>query len=255
MHHGDLEYDNGKTKMVVRDGKYFGYYQYGMCRTATTLVSRMIAENYKVHFRNNLYMRDSAVRPPNLDSDWKHHVHVPNNLPENVPVVLCYKNPYTWLESMLYRNGIANGAWQQTHGKEFNNRRQKYRVEPKEGYSNGTGFVDDLLYSYKQWFDTWLPYYENNKDMTVKISYEHDMLNKDNLIPLFNGMANKFGWPEYDFPQIQWPRQVGSSQEFNNTKHNYYLEGRPTELPQWAIDLVPEIMGEDLLKSLNYSVL
>jgi hypothetical protein len=252
MHHGDLEYDNGKTKMVVRDGKYHGYFQYGMCRTSTTLISRMIADNYKVHPRNQLHMRDRPINPPSLESDWKHHVHIPYNLPENVPVVLCYKNPYTWLESMLYRRGMANGAWHQTHGKEFKGRRQKYRIETPAG--NGTAFVDDLLYSYKQWFDTWLPYYEENKDLTVLISYENDMLNPDNLLPLFNGIADKFGWPEFDFPQLSWPRHVGSSQEFNNTKMSYYKAGRPQELEQWAIDLVPEIFGEDLIKRLGYEV-
>ena len=248
----DIIHNNGKTEMIIREGRYHGYFIYGMQRTGTTLVQRVIADNWKILDRNNLRMRDlPGVRPPSLELDWKHHISVPHNLPQNAPVVMIYKNPYTWLESMLYRRGVANGGWSQTHGETFNSRNQALRRDDPQ---NGTTYSDMLLESYKAWFNTWLPYHESHKETSVLIKYE-DLLDLDKRMEIFCGIADKFGWPEFEFPHLAWANHVGSSQPFTKDKQEYYLNGRPTEITNQEIALVGTIMGEDLLTKLGYNLL
>jgi hypothetical protein len=248
----DIVHNNGKTDMIIREGRYYGYYVYGMQRTGTTLVERVIADNWKILMSNNLRMRDlPGVRPPSLDLDWKHHISIPHNLPENAPVVMIYKNPYTWIESMLYRKGVANGGWSQTHGETFNRRDQAYR---KDDPQNGTTYTDNLLASYKAWFNTWLPYHDMNKDTSVIIKYE-ELLDPNKRMEIFCGIADKFGWPEFEFPQLTWANHVGSSQPFTKTKQEYYLTGRPEQLNEMEVQLVNTIIGTDLIEKLGYNVL
>lgn len=252
MHMEDIVHNNGKTEMIIRDGKYHGYYIYGMQRTGTTLVTRVIAENWRISDRNNLSMRDKpGVRPPDLDLDWKHHISIPHNLPQNAPVVMIYKNPYTWLESMLYRRGVANGGWSQTHGQTFNAKNQSFR---KDDPQNGTTYTDMLMESYKAWFNTWLPYSEMHTETSTIIKYE-DLLDFNKRMEIFCGIADKFGWPEFEFPQLVWSNHVGSSQPFTKLKHDYYLEGRPEQLSNEEIQLVNRVIGTDLIEKLGYTVL
>ena len=47
----------------------------------------------------------------------------------------------------------------------------------------------------------------------------------------------------------------GSSQPMTKDRIAYYVKSVPTQLEQRFIDMVPKIMGEDLMNRLGYSIL
>ena len=250
----EIEIEKDGAKYIMKDHKYYAYYQFGLQRTGTTIIDRMIRDNFKFNKANDL--TPHTVKPPNADLlTWKHELNVPKLLRPGLPVVLNHKNPYTWLESMMYRRGASNGGWQQTYGKVYETQNQwernKTRVDIEE---NGTCFPDQMLRCYKHWFNTWLKYCDENKETTMLIKWEH-LLYKDLREDIFNEMWQKFSWPEYQFPEYTWAMHSGSSLPMTNDRIAYYVKSVPTQLEQRFIDMVPKIMGENLMKRLGYPIL
>jgi len=249
-----LELEKDGAKYLFKDGRYFAYYQFGLQRTGTTIVERLIGDNFKYAKANDLI--GHSVRPPNPSIlTWKHEIDVPVNIREGIPFVLNYKNPYTWLESMMYRKGAGNGGWQQTYGEMYKSTDRRVlfdmRIDPPQ---NGTCYPDQMLRVYRHWFDTWINYYEANQETTVLIKYE-DLVVRETRDAILDGMWRKFNWPEFNYPEYSWPVHCGSSQAMTKDRVEYYIKSEPTQLDQKYIDLVPQIIGEELMTKLGYPIL
>jgi len=248
----DMIVNNGKFDMTWRDGTYYSYYLFGLQRTGTTIIERVIRDNWKMAKRNDLInIKQSGVTPPSPEVlTWKHCIWVPDKFEQGYPTVLVYKNPYLWVESMVYRKGCAQGNWQKTYGDlYFEN--HFWRTDE---HDNGSVYIDQLLRVYKVWFDNWIPYYKNNKDTTVLIKFE-DLLPHDNRIPIFNECAEKFGWDRFELSDLNWANHVGSSAPFTQAKKEYYPNGVPEQIGPNIINLVNQIIGRDLIEELGYKVL
>lgn len=250
----EIEFEKDGAKYIMKDNKYYAYYQFGLQRTGTTIIDRMIRDNFKFNKANDL--TPHTVPPPNADElTWKHELNVPKKLRPGIPVILNYKNPYTWLESMIYRRGASNGAWQRTYGDTYKIQDRWKREETRiEADDNGTCYPDQMLRCYKHWFNTWLKYYDENESTTVLVKYEQ-LLYRDLRTEIFDGIQQKFNWPEYEYPEYVWAMHSGSSQPMTKDRIAYYHKSVPTQLEQRFIDMVPQIMGEDLMKRLGYLIL
>ena len=241
--------------------RVYGYFQFGIQRSGTTIVDRILRDNWQIWKANDHpdYAPDPYFPQPQMETNWKHHIDIPNNLPEEAPKILVYKNPYTWAESMAFRKGNGNGNWGQSWGHENLN----LYPQPKPGWNNisvpGQGMVNigQIMYVYQHWFNTWLPYAEQNPDTTYVIKYE-DILTDEGRLKVFNEIATKFGWETKD--EIKWVNHVGSSQPMTEARIQYYLEGRPTD-PRFFVhgpryvQSINDILGRDFIASLGYEII
>lgn len=238
----------------------YAYFEFGIQRTGTTIVERVIKDSYGMWKANDLFPPELGHPPPRHDKYvWKHAINIPDKFEPGSPTVLIYKNPYTWAESMAFRKGSGNGGWSFTYGHEAEehmypqpNRWNDISV-PGQGNTN----IGQLMYTYKHWFDTWLPYAEQYPDTTVVIRYE-DLLIPEKRNKIFKEIGDKFGWPEFsgDFP---FPNHVGSSQPMTEERTQYYIDGKPSER-LWEKDgryikSIRDILGPDFIRSLGYEVL
>lgn len=246
-----------------KTNRQYTYFQFGIQRTGTTIVDRVIKDTWNYWKANDAFpLKDPyKQRPPQYDClVWKHAINIPDNFVQGAPTVLIYKNPYTWAESMAFRKGAGNGGWGFTYGHEA-----EEHMYPQPNHWNtisvpGQGSVNigQLMYTYKHWFETWLPYHEANQDTSVLIRYE-DLLIKEKRQEIFSNMAQKFSWPEHEGDFV-WPEHVGSSQPMTEERTQYYIEGKPTDERFFIhgdrfVKSIRDILSPDLIQRLGYQVL
>ena len=240
-----------KTKYIRKYERNHGYFQFGLQRTGTTFIDFMFRHNFQNWKANDLIEPDPKNPPPSPDIlTWKHSIWVPKHYRQGWPVILNYKNPYTWMESMIYRRGIANGGWGFTYSRNYPilGRRSDTYEKHKEDWLE---YSDCFVQVYRFWFNTWLDFYEKNKDITYIIKYE-DLLYEDRREDVFNNAADKFGWdkPEEYF----WYPHVGASEPIAD-RIDYYKKEEPERLEGKYIDLINEFFDKDLMDRLGYRVL
>lgn len=240
-----------KSKFIRKWERNYGYFQFGLQRTGTTFIDFTFKRNFNIWKANDLIHHDKNNRPPSPETlTWKHSIWVPKNYRQGWPVILNYKNPYTWVESMLYRRGLENSGWGSTYSgllPILDRRSDTYEKHKSDWIYNTDSFVQ----VYRYWFNTWLDFYEKNKDITYIIKYE-DLLYEDKREDIFNKAADKFGW---DKPkEYYWVPHVGASQPIEN-RVEYYKNGVPEKLERKYIDLVNEFFDKDLMDRLGYTVL
>jgi hypothetical protein len=239
----------------------FRYYQFGLQRTGTTIIDRIIRDNWNYWKANDA--EQNLPKPftlqPQPDTVWKHAIDIPPNYDQNAPTILVYKSPYTWAESMAFRRGLGNGAWNQSWGHEHLN----LYPQPKPGWNNvtmpgqGTVNIGQIMYVYKHWFNTWLPFVEEHPDNTVLIKYE-DLLVDEKRNEIFKDITTKFGWDIIENPTM--PKHVGSSQPMDQERIDYYLKGRPTQEMFYQhgrryLNSINDILGHELITRLGYEFL
>lgn len=84
--------------------RQYTYFQFGLQRTGTTVIDRVIKDTWGYWKANDAFPNDIQVRPPAYHKYvWKHSIDFPDQFEKGAPVVLVYKNPYTWAESMAFR--------------------------------------------------------------------------------------------------------------------------------------------------------
>ena len=241
--------------------RQFRYFQFGLQRTGTTIIDAIIKQNWGYWKANDA--RQHAPKPftlqPQPDTVWKHDIKIPENYDRTAPTVLVYKSPYTWAESMAFRRGLGNGGWNQSWGHEH----LDLYPQPKPGWNNltfpgqGTVNIGQIMYVYRDWFNTWLPYAKENPDNVTLIKYE-DLLNDEKRSEIFKTIATKAGWDIIENPT--WPMHVGSSQPMDEERINYYIKGRPTNEMFYQhgrryLNSINDILGQELIVSLGYEIL
>jgi len=242
----------GSAKFIKFENKNHGYYQFGLQRTGTTFIEWMIARNFRIKRLNDLIQPTGKIKPPSPDKlTWKHSIEVPVKYKSGWPVILNYKNPYTWLESMMYRKGYSLGAWSSTYGKQLPILGRKSDTFNYYGSEDWFSEADSLVQTYRQWFNTWLDFYDKNKDVAYIIKHE-DLLDENKRENVFNDFADKFGWQRPK--NYVWLDHVGASWPISN-RVNYYLEERPAELERKYIDLINEFFDKELMDRLQYKIL
>jgi hypothetical protein len=241
----------------------FGYFEFGIQRSGTTLVDATIRKHYNYWKANDHinFKKDPYSPPPQPETMvWKHAIDFPLNFEKGSPVVLVYKNPYTWAESMAFRKGLGNGAWNTSWGHENLN----LYPQPKPGWNNisvpgqGVTNIGQIMYVLKHWCDTWLAYAKEYPDSTVIVKYE-DFIQDDKRQEIFREMEQKFGWEKCE-ENIDLLAHVGSSQPITPEHIQYYLDGKPVDErfyrhgPRY-IQSINDILGRELIEELGYEFL
>lgn len=179
------------------------YYLFGLQRSGTNLVHNLIKDNYGLEPANSGH------------EEWKHSMKPA--LKNDYPIFKVIKNPYTWVESIVYRE-----------------RADFYEKHDYDFFQPGPFMVEDvnlnmLMYVYKTWYDQW-------KDKGILIKYE-DILYPDQQREYFAKHFGDLG----DWKTVE-PGSMFMCEDFKEEHLEYYEKQRPTKLTGMHVKIINKVM-------------
>lgn len=208
------------------------YHIFGLQRTGTNFV--------EVVMRNNF-----SVRKTNTQRNcWKHSITVPKNYKPRSPTIVIYKNPYTWVESIAFRNTVDWVRTQLTYPATED-------CDPALKVGSSGLNLSNLAKTYNHFYTTWL--LNNPGTNVVFIKYE-DLLVPDSRERVFQDLASKFQMkprqPNFTFPDRG---SVSQSRDYNSSRETYYLKQTPEKLTPIQIQEVGRIVDSRIFEKTGYS--
>jgi hypothetical protein len=198
------------------------FYIFGLQRSGTTFLEHIVSLNFN-------------MRVANTENSWKHSIVVPENL-EDYCKFWIVKNPYTWLESIVFRDP----ADLLVTATSFN-----LQDRSNSAYIVGHDQVNlkNLCLLYNIYIKNW-----SNTDV-IKVRYE-DLLNKETLDKFFkkNNFIN-----EYKHWKIPVAGSLFMSEGFSKDSYSYYLSQRPQLFNKTDIDVINTYVNFDLLHQFDYT--
>lgn len=189
---------------------------FGLQRSGTTWIGEIICKSWNLQYAN--------------DDLWKHRLEPPS-LFQYCPIICTIKNPYTWLESIAYRepadiartNPIITAPGD-------------YTID--NSYGECVINIKELMHLYSYWYNQW-------KDVGCIVKYEDVLASPVTLVEMF-------GYPE------QWhvpePGSLFMSEGYTDDMKSYYLEGKPTKLTKDQIGIVNQTLGKDIFEETGYQL-
>lgn len=214
------------------------YFDFGLQRSGTNYLEQLIQQNFKGQRQN----RNNA--------SWKHFIDPPDLWNGQNPTFLIYKNPYTWVESICFRNAVdwikTQRVYPALEGEAI------YKLGPK------SISVKQLAKTYRHWHDKWIenPKPSANYENVVIIRYE-DLLRDGRRNDILTNIQTKFNVNRKNPNNWIVPQRgkVSQSRDYDKEREAYYLNMKPTKLEQKHINIINEIVGKDLIAKLEYEVL
>lgn len=213
------------------------YFDFGLQRSGTNFIETIINRNFngKRQNRNN--------------ASWKHFIDPPDGWTAQHPTFLIYKNPYTWVESICFRNSVDWIKTQKTYPA------LEGPVNLKAGPKSIN--VEALAKTYKHWHDKWIaePKAGANYENVVIIRYE-DLLNNGKRDQVLTDIESKFNVKrKHQNWAIPNNGAVSQSKDYTKDREKYYIEMRPHKLNEEHIKAINDIVKKDVIKQLGYDVL
>ena len=177
-------------------------------------------------------------------SCWKHHVTIPKGYDADVPTILLYKNPYTWIESLCDRNKVDWVKTQKLYPAD--------KATAPDMVSGKNNFdVTILAKAYRDWHHNWKSCAGTSKYF---ISYERLLLPTERDI-ILKEITNKYNLnvaKEWSIPKAG---QVSQSKDYSLGRQEYYLKMQPKILTDIQIKAITEIITPQLITDIGYDPL
>ena len=217
----------------------------GIQRSGTNYIRQLIIKNIDVNIINThlyteldyqqipKYLKNGETGDYNFDL-WKHNLTpLSKDFIEKYKIdgfLLISKNPYSWLESIIYRTQIDLVAT-------YN---MKYNI-----FQDGVFRIDNLCKLYKDFYTNWI-----NND-TYFIKYEDLLINKEKVLIEF---VNKFNLT-FKFKEIQEISQkVDASHQFKYSFIKKYINVELDHLNSENIYLINDSLGKDFFNLIGYEM-
>jgi len=217
----------------------------GLQRSGTNFIRQLINKNIDVNIINthlytkldyqkiSKYLKNGESGDYNFDL-WKHNLTpLSTDLIEKYKIdgfLLISKNPYSWLESIIYRNKIDLDIT-------YN---EKYKF-----FEYGVFRIDKLCNLYKDFYKNWI----NNDAYLIK--YEDLLINKEKVLIEF---ANKFNLT-FKLKEIQeLDEKVDASREFKISLIKKYINVELSHLSNEQIVLINDSLGKDFFNIIGYEM-
>lgn len=176
---------------------------------------------------------------------WKHSIDIPPKYDESIRTIIIHKNPYTWVESIAFRNNVDWIKSQTTYDPiEYS---KFYMIGEKQKFN-----AINLAKTYKHFHDTWLP----RADMIIK--YE-DLLVPKKRDDIISRIHKDLDIPKKSSIKDTWdiPNKgtVSQSRDYDDTREQYYIKGRPKHLNDRIKFAINHHVTPDLIQSMGYDVL
>lgn len=198
------------------------YYIFGLQRSGTNYLETLLRINYYAAKRNT------------HRKVWKHSLTIPKDYDKTIPSIVIVKNPYTWIESLAWRDR-ADWHTMQTH---FPSDR-KHVIGP-----NNIDVIDAMTCA-RTFFDTWC-----TEDRCV-IRIE-DLIQRPEAIT--KNIATKLNFGSRGTFRHPLERQVSMSKKYDKTRNDYYTKQMPEHLTATDISVINDTLCEADFERLGYRI-
>jgi hypothetical protein len=200
------------TKSVV--------YIFGLQRSGTNLLKQTLLDNFDVEVLNK-------------SGTWWHLVSPPYRFIESGKVLIIYKNPYKWIESIVYRNRADT----------ITTNINTYDLQAPDGYMIKDINLQRICRLYTDHVMNW------NDPKFVKIQYE-SLLDDQTRDKALLGIG--LGKPKQDIIVMPQPGSLFMSKEFNPNSVKYYLSNNVGLLNEDEIKIVNAEIPDRVFDILGY---
>ena len=205
----------------------FDYYIFGLQRSGTTFLERMLTNTFNAKWLNG-------------DYTWKHELLVPDIIKENRHTTLVnFKNPYTWLESIIFR-GNADLLMTATG----------YGLQDDTGPGSVIGHdginLTNVAKLYAVYAERWLA--ASTAPCVHIVRYE-DMLKQYGRDMLANALLKR-GLIDWQLPE---PGSLFMSEDFTNDRVGYYLQESPSRFSPEQLRTINDNIPIEIFTALGYN--
>jgi len=220
-------------------------YVFGLHRSGTNYLTSLLNVNFKKIIQVN---SDGNYTPL-----WKHSVVVDSTIGD-YPTFVVYKNPYTWVESIIKRrqddgHNIMLASKYLPHYVDEN---RYIKTDSDLSYYDGKISFERLLNIYRQFHENWILNFPKQNNLFV-ISYE-DLLIKEKRDKILDIIGKKFNWDSPNNWLNSEPGTIPLSKDYTHERGEYYLNGKPKELSIEEIEMIDTIIDESFKIKLKEKV-
>lgn len=220
-------------------------YVFGLHRSGTNYLTSLLNVNFKKIIQVN---SDGNYTPL-----WKHSVVVDSTIGD-YPTFVIYKNPYTWVESIIKRrqddgHNIMLASKYLPHYVDEN---RYIKTDSDLSYYDGKISFERLLNIYRQFHENWILNFPKQNNLFV-ISYE-DLLIKEKRDKILDIIGKKFNWDSPNNWLNSEPGTIPLSKDYSHERGEYYLNGKPKELSIEEIEMIDTIIDESFKIKLKEKV-
>ena len=209
------------------------FYTVGLQRSGTNFISDTLKINFKLE-------SDLALVPFTHES-WKHRIEVPSNI-KDFPIIVVWKHPYHWVESLGWRNQVD---WVHTQNKYPVVDMNENMMIGKEGQKIS---IVSLCKTWVDFYNNWWFNLEPTiKERTVLVKYEDILKTPDRVLKT---ISNKFEW-KANSNSYYIPKNVSFSPDFNADNVNMYTTEGPSKLIQPHVDTIDSIVSPEFIQRLE----
>lgn len=208
------------------------YFIFGLQRSGTNFVEQCLRLNY-----------NNVTRVNRQNKCWKHSINYPQGFAGQKSSIIIFKNPYTWLESIAFRNTV-DWAKRQTTYDPYEECDPELRIGPRN-YN-----AISLVKTYKHFHATWVTEYGFNPE-PIYVKYE-DLLIPNRRDQIFMGIESRLDLKRKK-PHLVYPDKgkVSQSSDYDDIRELYYIKQRPERLTPKQVSMVGDVLG-DMISELGY---
>ena len=220
-------------------------YVFGLHRSGTNYLTSLLNVNFKKIIQVN---SDGNYTPL-----WKHSVVVDSTIGD-YPTFVVYKNPYTWVESIIKRrqNDGHNIMLASKYLPHYVDENRYIKTDSDLSYYDGKISFERLLNIYRQFHENWILNFPKQNNLFV-ISYE-DLLIKEKRDKILDIIGKKFNWDSPNNWLNSEPGTIPLSKDYTHERGEYYLNGKPKELSIEEIEMIDTIIDESFKIKLKEKV-
>ena len=184
---------------------------------------------------------------------WKHSVVVDSNIGD-YPTFVIYKNPYTWVESIIKRkqddgHNIMLASKYLPH---YVDKNRYIKTDSDLSYYDGKISFERLLNIYRQFHENWILNFPKQNNLFV-ISYE-DLLIEEKRNKILGIIGEKFNWDSPNNWLNSEPGTIPLSKDYSHERGEYYLNEKPRDLTIEEIEMIDKIIDEEFKLKLKEKV-
>lgn len=212
------------------------YHIIGIQRSGTNYLETLVKNNF-----------DDVIRHASRGV-WKHSVDFPDLYKGDNPTIVIHKNPYTWVESIAWRNTVDWLKTQKKYPADESPEDKDFCIGPKK-----LNMVN-LILTWRDFHNTW--HFNNNlSKKLIKIKYEDLLIDKSREEQL-ELIQREFNWKKRTNKWVNPKRgTISQSKTYTESDEAYYIAGKPKHLTRKQIDKINEILGKDYILAMGYSIL
>lgn len=214
------------------------YLIFGIQGSGTQFVDEVIKLNFGKLAQYDVTMPTHSLEKPSQLTD-------PTQAFSSKPIIIVYKNPYTWMETMSW---IPDGGFDAPVDESIEG--DLYFRALDHTYSIN---VDVSAQMYKKWTTNWCKPQTTIQDRTIWIRYE-DLLVPKTRSMILDDIARKFGWVALD---SEWQMPffgTTPNYAFDDTDWEvYYIQEKPKWLSTFQLEHMNSVITTSTVLKLGYT--